>query len=353
MEHYEFLLKEYTEAFGVSGCEREIRQAIMKSLPESLETHTDKLGNLITRIKGNGKKVMLAAHMDEVGFIVKYIGGDGRIKFAPVGGIDSRILISKRVVFLKNRVIGVIGSKPIHLQGREEASSPVDFRDLYIDIGADSKEEAMKYVRQGDYAAFDSCYVDMGRFIKSRALDDRVGCAIITELLEDNVTCLRDNGACLQGDANIDLYGVFTVMEEAGLRGAGAAAFAIEPDIAIVIEGTTCADIACDEKDYVTTPGMGPAISIMDRTSAANGKFLKKIVEIADKNNIPYQFRRGTMGGNDAGRIHRSKNGCITATISVPTRYIHSPISMINKKDFENTLMLVRLVLECLNKGEF
>lgn len=343
---HEGLLKEYTEALGVSGCEKGIRQAIMGKLPQTCETHIDKLGNLIAHRKGNGKKVMVAAHMDEVGFIAKYIEDDGRIKFAPVGGIDSRILMSKRVVFLKNRAAGVIGSKPIHLQNKEESSSPVDFRNLYIDIGASSREEALKYVKQGDYATFQSSYAEMGEFIKSRALDDRVGCAIITDLLQDDSDDLK-------GDEDIDLYGVFTVMEEEGSRGAGAAAFAIEPDIAIVIEGTTCADIAADEKDYVTTPSMGPAISIMDRTSAANGYFLKKIVEIASKNNIPYQFRRGTMGGNDAGRIHRNKNGCITATISVPTRYIHSPVSMINKKDFENTLMLVKLVLKDLSKEEF
>jgi putative aminopeptidase FrvX len=338
-----YMLKEYTKAFGVSGCEKEIREIIKKNVESFGECRIDKLGNLIVNKKGKGKKVMVAAHMDEVGFIVKKIEDDGRIKFAPVGGIDPRILISKRLIFGRNKVLGVIGAKPIHLQSDEEKKAPLKLKDLFIDIGATNKDEAQKYVKVGDYATFESGYVDMGKYIKSKALDDRVGCAIITEILKD--------------EFNLDLYGVFTVQEEIGLRGAGVAAFSIEPEIAIIIEGTTCADIAKDEKDFVTTVGMGPAISVMDATSAANGRFLRRIVEVAERNNIPYQYRRGKVGGNDAGKIHRSKEGCITATISVPTRYIHSPISMISKKDYDNTLKLLKLVLKSLeeegNNGTF
>ncbi|TDT60933.1 M42 family metallopeptidase [Fonticella tunisiensis] len=332
------MLKEYTDAFGVSGCEKEIREIIKSKVQELGETRVDKLGNLIVHKKGNGKRVMLAAHMDEVGFIVTKIKDDGRIIFRPVGGIDPRILISKRVVFGRTKTVGVIGSKPIHLQSPSERNSPVDIKELFIDIGATSKDEVQKYVKPGDYATFESQYVDMGKYIKAKALDDRVGCAVVTEMLKD--------------DFNLDIYGTFTVQEEVGLRGAGVAAFAIEPEIALIFEGTTCADIAKDEKDYVTTPGEGPAISLMDRTSSANGKLLKRIVEIAEKNNIPYQYRRGKFGGNDAGRIHRTKEGCLTATISVPTRYIHSPISMINKEDYENTINLVKLVLRSLEEED-
>jgi putative aminopeptidase FrvX len=332
------MLKEYTEAFGVSGSEKEIREIIKNNVEKLGDLKLDKLGNLILHKKGIGKRVMIAAHMDEVGFIVTSIKDDGRIKFAPVGGIDPRILISKRVVFGRSKVLGVIGSKPIHLQSQEERKTPLKLDQLFIDIGASNKEEVQKHIKIGDYATFESKYVDMGKYIKSKALDDRVGCAIVTEILKE--------------DYSLDMYGVFTVQEEVGLRGAGVAAFAIEPEIAIVIEGTTCADIARDEKDFVTTVGQGPAVSIMDASSAANGQLLRRIVEVAEKNNIPYQYRRGKVGGNDAGKIHRSKEGCITATISVPTRYIHSPISMISKQDYENTLELVKLVLANLEKEE-
>lgn len=330
------MLKEYTSAHGVSGNEKEIRNIIMEKVNGA--KIIDKLGNLIVHKNGEGKRVMLAAHMDEVGFIVTSIKDDGRIIFKPVGGIDSRILISKRVIFTRSRITGVIGSKPIHLQSAEERKVPVSLGKLFIDIGTNSREETQKYVKLGDYAVFESEYVDIGRYIKAKALDDRVGCAIITELMEE--------------DFKFDLYGAFTVQEECGLRGAGAAAFSVEPEIAIVIEGTTCADIALDEKDYVTTSGQGPAISLMDRTSSANGKLLRRIIEIAEKNDIPHQFRRGTVGGNDAGKIHRSKEGCITSTISVPTRYIHSPISMISKEDYNNTLKLVKEVLRSLEEGD-
>jgi putative aminopeptidase FrvX len=332
------MLKKYTDAFGVSGCEKEIREIILGTVNNSCEKKIDKMGNLMVHKPGKGKKVMLAAHMDEVGFIAKSICEDGRIKFAPVGGIDPRILISKRVIFNRNKVTGVIGSKPIHLQEPDERTKPIDIHALFIDIGATTKEEARKHIKLGDYATFESKYVDMGSFIKAKALDDRVGCAVITELLKE--------------EFKLDLYGAFTIQEEVGLRGAGMVAYAIEPEIAIIIEGTTCADIAKDEKDYVTTSGQGPAISIMDRSSAANGRLLRRVIEVAEKNAIPYQLRRGIVGGNDAGKIHSTKAGCLTVAISVPTRYIHSPISMINKNDFENTIKLVRMVLNSLEEGE-
>jgi putative aminopeptidase FrvX len=332
------MLREYTEAFGVSGYEKEIREVIKKKVENFGQINIDKLGNLIIHKSNTGKKVMLAAHMDEVGFIVTSIKDDGRIKFSPVGGIDPRILISKRVIFGRSKLLGVIGSKPIHLQSAQERKTPLKLDNLFIDIGATSKSEVQKYIKVGDYATFESQYVDMGSFIKAKALDDRIGCAIVTEMLKENF--------------NLNLYGAFTVQEEVGLRGAGTAAFSIEPEIALVIEGTTCADIAKDEKDHVTTVGLGPAISIMDATSSANGRLLKRIVDVAEKNSIPYQFRRGKVGGNDAGKIHKTKSGCVTATISVPTRYIHSPISMINKEDYENTIKLVQLVLRSLEEEE-
>ncbi|MCX7884689.1 MAG: M42 family metallopeptidase [Caloramator sp.] len=330
------MLKEYATAFGVSGCEGEIRSIIKNGVEGIGDISIDKIGNLIVHKKGNGKKVMLAAHMDEVGFIVTDILNDGRIKFAPVGGIDTRILPSKRVIFGRSNLKGVIGAKPIHLQPLDERKKPFSLKDLFIDIGAQSLEEASKFIRIGDYAVFESEYIELDEVIKCKALDDRVGCALIYEALKDNY--------------KFDLYAAFTVQEEVGLRGAEVAAKYVMPEIAIILEGTTCADIAKEERDFVTTLGGGPAISIMDRTSTANINLMKRIVEIAKNNNIPFQYRKGNVGGNDAGIIHKTGTGCITATISVPTRYIHSPVSMINKKDFENTLKLLKLVLYSLEE---
>jgi putative aminopeptidase FrvX len=332
------MLKEYAEAFGVTGREKEIRDIIKKNVEGLGDAAVDKMGNLIVHKSGCGKRVMLDAHMDEVGFIVTHIKEDGGIKFAPVGGIDTRIIISKRVIFGRNKITGVIGAKPIHCQDEEQKQKPFPLSDLFIDIGTYSREETEKYIKLGDYAVFESDYVDMGEFIKCKALDDRVGCSIVTELLK--------------GEYMHDLYGAFTVQEEIGDRGAAAAAYSINPDISLVFEGTTCSDISSDEKDYVTTPGMGPAVSIMDRTSAANRKLFKLIIETAEKNDIPYQLRRGIVGGNDAGSIHKSGEGCITATISVPTRYIHSPVCMISKSDYQYTLKLAELVLKRLEEVE-
>lgn len=331
-----YMLKEYAAAFGVSGCEGEIRNIIKKNVEKIGDVSIDRIGNLIVHKKGNGKKVMIAAHMDEVGFIVTNILKDGRIKFSPVGSIDSRILPSKRVIFYKNSIKGVIGAKPIHLQPIDERKNPFLLKDLFIDIGAESFEEASKYVRVGDYAVFESEYIEFEEIIKCKALDDRAGCALVTEAIKEYY--------------GLDLYAAFTVQEEVGLRGAEVASKAIMPEIAIVVEGTTCADIVKNERDFVTSLGLGPAISIMDRTSAANINLVKRIVDIAKNNNIPFQYRKGSVGGNDAGIIHKAGRGCITATISVPTRYIHSPVSMINKGDFENTLKLLKLVLHSLEE---
>jgi endoglucanase len=330
------MIKEYTDAFGVSGCEGEIRKIIKNRVYDKGETSIDNMGNLLVHKEGKGPKVMVSAHMDEVGFIVNGIKDDGRITFSPVGGIDTRILISKRVIFKNKNIVGVIGSKPIHLQTQKEAESPLPLKDLFIDIGAESKKQAEKYVSIGDYAVFESEYVDMGRCIKAKALDDRVGCAILTKVLEE--------------DFGIDLYGAFTVQEETGLRGAGVAAYKIRPKVALVLEGTTCADTTEDEKDYVSSLGLGPVLSPMDGASMANEKLLKHIIGVAEKNNIPYQFKKGRSGGNDAGIIHKTGEGVMTASISVPVRYIHSPISIMAKEDYENTLKLVELVLKSLEE---
>ncbi|HZK34433.1 MAG TPA: M42 family metallopeptidase [Bacillota bacterium] len=331
------LLKRLTQAAGVSGNENEVREIILGLVgPISDDSYVDRMGNVIAIKKGTnrGKKVMVAAHMDEIGFIISGISDKGMLKFLPIGGIDQRILVSKRVLIGKDRVPGVIGVKAIHLQEGQERNTVIKQRQMYIDIGANSKEEASRAVKIGDYAVFDSNFLLFGdNKVKAKALDDRIGCSILLELLKDRY--------------DFDLYACFTVQEEVGLRGAGVAAYHIEPDMALVVEGTTCADIP-DVEDHLETTrlGRGPAISFMDYSSVANKGLFKEMVKTAEQNSIPYQLKENIAGGNDAGRIQLSRAGIPTIAVSVPCRYIHSPSSVMDLNDFNNTLELIQKFLQ-------
>ncbi|OEF98713.1 M42 family metallopeptidase [Desulfuribacillus alkaliarsenatis] len=336
------LLKKLTEANGISGNETEIRNLIKTEIAQYVdEMYTDVLGNLIAiKNKNNGKdKVMLAAHMDEVGLMVVNIEKNGLLKFRSVGGIDERILVSKHVLIGEDKVNGVIGAKAIHLQKPNERTIPLTMDQLYIDIGANSKEEAESKVKIGDYVAFASAYTEMGsKCVKGKAFDDRVGCAVLIEILKSNI--------------DIPIYAAFTVQEEIGLRGASTATYSINPDLALVIEGTTASDvIGTKEHQYVTQLGKGPALSVIDRGMIANAKLNKNILKIADDNNIPIQIREGASGGNDAGKIHLHKTGVLTGVLSIPVRYIHSPHSLINLDDYENLIKLTKVVLDEVAKG--
>lgn len=336
------LLKKLTEANGVSGNEKEVRDIIIEEIKEYVDDiKVDKIGNVIAYKKGkiDSPKVMIAAHMDEVGLIVTGINKSGLLKFKPVGGLDKRVLVSKKVLIGKDRIPGVVGAKPIHLQKGNERSKALTYKQLYIDIGATSKEQADGKVKIGDYIAFDSDYREFGNsLVKAKALDDRVGCSILIDLLKS--------------ETDISIYAAFTVMEEVGLVGAGPAAYQIDPDIGIILEGTTCSDVPDVDKHLTATNlGDGPAISLMDNTTYFNKNLRKTIIEVAQENNIPYQFRRTTFGGNDSGRIHLAREGAITATLSVPCRYIHSPISVMNKNDYENTSKLLKLLIKRIEKG--
>lgn len=328
------LLKKLTEANGVSGNEDEVRNIIREEImPLVDKVYIDGIGNLIGYKKGkseDAKKVMLCAHMDEVGFIITSISDNGMLKFKPVGGIDPRILISKRVLIGKDRIPGVLGIKAIHLQEPSERANAVKVDQMYIDIGAKSKEEAEGLVKLGDYASFDSEMVQFGENkIKAKALDDRVGCLALIE--------------ALKAEYDDDVYACFTVQEEVGLRGAGVAAYHVQPDIAMVVEGTTCSDVTgVDEHMYSTIMGAGPAITIMDGSSISDRDLIDKLRDIAEDRSIPYQLKKGTTGGNDAGKIHLSREGVATCVVSVPCRYIHSPSSVMDMDDLKNTVELVK-----------
>lgn len=337
------LLKKLTEAIGVSGNEQEVRNLIKEEItPYADEIYTDVLGNLIAvknKNNTNKPKVMLAAHMDEIGFMVVHIEKSGLIRFRKVGGIDERILVSKHVVIGKEKINGIIGAKAIHLQKPNERTVPIPIDQLFIDIGAKSKEDAESKVQVGDYISFTSEYQTMGvNFAKGKAFDDRVGCAVLIETLKSNI--------------DIPLYCVFTVQEEIGLRGAHTAVYSVNPDIALVIEGTIASDvIGTDEKQYVTRLGHGPAVTVMDRGMIGNSKFIKFLLSIASENELPIQIREGSAGGNDAGQIHLHKEGVLTGAISIPVRYIHSPHSIVNLQDYENLKKLTTLFVEELAKG--
>lgn len=338
------LLKRLTEASGVSGNEKEVRELILNEIkPFVDDIKVDRLGNLIAVKKGKEgyPSIMLAAHMDEVGLMVKSIDDAGFIKFLPVGGIDDRVLVSKVVEIGKNKVKGVIGAKAIHLQEPDERKKALKHKQLYIDIGASSKAEAEKLVSRGDYISFATEYMEFGdNLAKGKALDDRVGCAVLIELLKQSY--------------DVTILAAFTAQEEVGLRGAAVAAYALDPDIAIVLEGTTCYDVTnVEEPDYATRLGAGPALSVLDMASYFDKNIIKKILEIAQTNHINVQFRQTVMGANDAGKIHLTKEGIPTAALSVPCRYIHSPVSVMSKNDFKNCIELVGLFLKNVQKEEY
>ncbi len=328
------MLKELTEILGVSGCEGAVRERIEREISDCVTSlRTDNIGNLIAYKAAavpTEKTVLLSAHMDEVGFIVTGITEDGYLKFDTVGGIDSKILVSQRVTDGKTN--GVIALKAVHLTSAEERKKPVKLDMLYIDIGASDKAEAEDKVAAGDCFGFLSDYVEFGDMIKAKALDDRVGCAIMIDILKSDVP--------------VNLYCAFTVQEEVGLRGARIAAHGINPDFAVVIEGTTCSDMTgTPENLRVTKSGNGAALSIIDSASRADAELVGMLAASAERHRIKFQYKAAAAGGNDAGALYISNGGIKTASVSVPCRYIHSPVCVMNRGDYESCGEIVKAFL--------
>ena len=330
------LIEELTNLCGVSGDEGDIRAYIKEKIaPFANEIIVDTIGNIIALKKGNSeKKVMLSSHMDEVGFIVSGINDKGYVEFKTVGGIDVRVMLSKKVLIGKNKIPGVIGIKAIHLQEKSERDSVPKAKDLYIDIGADSREEAEKYVKTGDYVSFATEFEMLGNdTFKAKAIDDRAGCAILLELIKKPV--------------KYDTYFCFTTQEEVGLRGAAVSAYRVNPDVCMVIESTSCNDVyECPEHEYVTNLGGGGAITFMDGRHIADRKLFGWLIASAKAENIPVQLKRTTAGGNDAGRIHLARGGVKTISVSVPTRYLHSPACVASLEDMESVKKIGELFLD-------
>ncbi len=321
-------LEELTNIYGVSGDEGRVRKYLKDALDGMGLAHkTDTMGNLIVHKQGQGRRVMVCAHMDEVGMIVRGILDSGLIAYEQAG-LDPRVVISKRVVVGRDNVEGVIGAKAIHLQSRDEFKRALPHGELYIDIGAKDKADAQKSVKLGDRICFTTKFERLGEdTVKAKALDDRVGCAILMELLKNDYEC--------------DLWAVFTVQEEVGLRGARAAVFTAAPDVALVLEGTTANDMPkAKDHEHVTKMGGGPAVTFMDGGTVTRPKMFRALQETAKAENIPYQIRQGNRGGTDGGAINRALDGCVVGGISVPCRYIHSPASLASVRDIENAYRL-------------
>ncbi len=338
------LLEKLSNAFGPSGCEGEVRRLLARALRDKVDDlQTDALGNLIAFKKGTGPeprmKVMVDAHTDEVGLMITRVEKNGLLGFRAVGGVDARLLMAKGVVVGEKRLPGVITAPPIHLTKAEQREQVLKIEQLTIDIGASSENEAKGLVKIGDYAAFDTRFevLDEGglRTVKGKAFDDRMGCAVAAALADS--------------EYEVDLYLSFSAQEEVGLRGARVAAYRIEPDLGFALEGTICDDMPKKEDVSPTTElGKGPAISIMDRSFVADRRLVQLLVDLAKANGIPYQFKQPGTGGTDAGAIHLSKAGVPSVAVSVPSRYIHSPVSMASLNDFDHTVALMKAALMAL-----
>ena len=332
------MLKELCTLNSASGDEGSVREFIINQIKDCCDYSIDSLGSIIAFKKGAArpdKKVMLSAHMDEVGFIITDIDESGYLSFSPVGGIDPKVVANRTVTL--NGIDGVIGLKPIHLLNDEEKKKAPDFKSMKIDIGAVSRENALEFVQPGDYAYFSSDYTEFGDgYIMSKALDDRIGCMILIDLIKS--------------DLAYDTWFCFNVQEEVGLRGAACTSYQVKSDIAVVIEATTAADL-CGVKggDRVCVLGNGPVVSFMDGRTIYDKMLYSLAMKTAKDNNIKAQTKTAIAGGNDAGAIQTSAGGSRVLAVSLPCRYIHSGSSVVKKSDITETENLIKALLPKLN----
>lgn len=342
-------LEKLSNACGVAGREEQVRNLMIKLLkPYADEIMVDKLENVIAVKKGkkNAPKIMLAAHMDEIGLMVKTVSKEGFLQFAKMGGIDDRILIAQKVIIntAKGPIQGIIGSKPPHIQKEEERKKIVAYDELFIDIGAENKEKVAEIgVKVGDPVTFDIKYTKTSEdIVIGKAFDDRVGCAAMIEalkLLEKTKT-------------DCTVYAVGTVQEELGLRGAATAAFGVDPDVGIALDVTIAGDVpGVREFDTTVKMGKGPALTVSDSGLITHPKVLRLLLDTAEVEKIAVQLETGLMGSTDAARISLTRQGVPSGTISIGTRYIHSPIGMLSLKDAEEAAKLTVAAIRKIQKS--
>lgn len=333
-------LQTLSDAFGVSGFEDEVREEIKKLISPYVDVvRVDTLGNLFATRKGKRNfTVMLDAHMDEVGFMVKWIDEKGYLRFTPIGGWDPRIIPGHRVEIMTRsgeKRYGVIGAAPPHILSDEERKQPIPLEKMFIDIGASSRGEALEMgVRIGDPLTIHYPFIKLHPgYVTGKAFDDRAGCAVMIETARR----LADT------ELDVNLVLAFVIGEEVGMRGARTAAYQVDPDLAIALEGTIGADMpGVPEESQPVRLGRGPAITVADRSIIVSRKLVTALEQVADAAAIPYQYKLPTYGGTDAGAIHLTRAGIISGVVSVPCRFIHSPTSTMRLNDFENTVRLMR-----------
>ncbi len=330
-------LKKLCEFNAPSGAEDGLRDYIISEIKDYCKINTDNSGNIIAFKKGNkasAKKIMIDAHLDEVGLIVSAITADGFLKFHTVGGIMPTALFCKKVL-INDTVSGVIGAKPIHLTKGDEGKKCPKADAMYIDIGARSREEAEKVVTVGDLGVICGEFEILGENVKAKALDDRAGCAVLIELIKNY--------------SEYDFYATFTVGEELGMRGAKTATYTVSPDYALVLEATTASDIfGSDEASRVCVLGEGPVVSFMDNSTLYN----RELYNAAMSSGVKCQPKTAVAGGNNSGAIHLSGSGVKALAISVPCRYIHSASSVANINDIKGAYELAEAMLNKIGAGE-
>lgn len=335
------LLKQLCALPGPSGMEDAVRARILaEAQPYADEIVTDAMGNVMVLRRGAArldKPLMLCAHMDEVGVICKRVTEDGMIKFGFVGGVDPRVMIGRRVRF--GDTVGVVGIKAIHLTSASERQKMPDEKELYIDIGAAGRAAAEARVMPGDYGVFDSDIMTFGDgLLKAKAIDDRLGCAVLLTLLREQPP--------------VDTWFCFTVQEETGTRGAATAAFRLDPGICVIVEGTTAVDLAeAAPHRQVCALRAGPVLPYMDRGTIYDEELFALLRDTAQEQGICWQTKRTVAGGTDAGRIHKMRAGVRTVGIAAPVRYIHSPVSVAAQSDLDDVLRLTRAFLAALGAG--
>ncbi|WRS26902.1 M42 family peptidase [Oscillospiraceae bacterium MB08-C2-2] len=322
---------------GVSGSEHPVREEIIRRIDSTCDWQVDALGNLLAHKKGQQKPantLLFSAHMDEVGFIITFAEESGLLRFATVGGIDTRVIIGKPVLIGEKQVYGVIGAKAVHLQEEDEKSNPPKAEKLYIDIGAATKEEALAHVCPGDRAIFAAPFVALGGGkVMGRALDDRAGCALLLEMMEQELA--------------YDCWFSFTVQEETGCTGAKAAGYTIAPDRAVAVDTTTASDIpGVPPEKIVCRVGNGPVLSFMDRGTVYDMEMYRLSCKTAEGLGIPYQSKEGVFGGNESRSLQTAGAGAKVLGVSLPCRYLHSPSNLLQVSDMEHTLTLLRALVK-------
>ncbi|MEO2074689.1 MAG: M42 family metallopeptidase [Bacillus sp. (in: firmicutes)] len=343
------MLKDLTDAKGIPGNEREVREVMKKYItPFADEVTTDGLGSLIAKKVGKegGPKIMVAGHLDEVGFMVTQIDDKGFLRFQPVGGWWGQVMLAQRVTIVtrKGDVTGIIGSKPPHVLSPEARKKPVEIKEMFIDIGASSRDEAKEWgIRPGDMIVpyFEFTVMNNEKMLLAKAWDNRIGCAIAIDVLRQ-----------LQGTDHPNVvYGVGAVQEEVGLRGAKTAAAKIQPDIGFAVDVGIAGDTpGITEKEAMSKMGKGPQVVIYDASLVAHKGLRDFVTDTAEELNIPFQYESIPGGGTDAGSIHLTHNGVPALAITIATRYIHSHAAMLHRDDYENAVKLIVEVIKRLDR---